>query len=209
MVTEGSLTGIVMATLLEAKPFIDGLALYKVEKEPFIIYQNNLFLLIISGIGKVNAAMATTYCLMKFSISSLYNFGASGAAHFNSPLGGIYHISKVIEYDRPTLTTSAPRMYTPAILPGLPTATLATIDSPVHDPIKREEISHHADLIDMEGASILQTCQRFHRQCALFKFVTDTPEHTSHDEIVNNILSCRSSFFNFFLTSILPLIIEV
>ena len=52
-------TAIVMATMFEAKPFIESIPLEQVEKNPFSLYKNNNTFLILSGIGKANAAMAT------------------------------------------------------------------------------------------------------------------------------------------------------
>ncbi|MBF0395243.1 MAG: phosphorylase, partial [Desulfobacterales bacterium] len=43
------LISIVMATNLEAKPFLQNMT--KIEKEPFTVYSSDKFILIISGIG--------------------------------------------------------------------------------------------------------------------------------------------------------------
>jgi hypothetical protein len=45
-------TGIVMATMLEASPFIKGLALKKIADKPFPVYSSDNLLLIVSGIGR-------------------------------------------------------------------------------------------------------------------------------------------------------------
>ena len=54
------LIGIVMATMLEAEPLIESLKLSKIEDKPFMLFQSTEHILVISGIGKANAAMATT-----------------------------------------------------------------------------------------------------------------------------------------------------
>ena len=56
-----------MATMLEAKPFVTNIPLDSVSKHPFPVFRNEHMILIISGIGKANAAMAAFYCCNRFS----------------------------------------------------------------------------------------------------------------------------------------------
>ena len=56
----------------------------------------------------------------------------------------------------------------------------------------------------MEAAPIAQVCQKFKTQCLIFKFVSDTPDHTEGDDIVSNIKNFRTAFYNYFKNSILP-----
>ncbi|MFH2046630.1 MAG: hypothetical protein ABIK92_15960, partial [Pseudomonadota bacterium] len=63
-----------------------------------------------------------------------------------------------------------------------------------------------ADLVDMESASVIQTCKKFGILCYLFKFVSDTPEHTNDTDIVDNIKKYRDDFFDFFQKSVMPLL---
>lgn len=198
------LTGIIMATSLEAMPFFEGLSLKRKENVPFPTYYNDNCVLIISGIGKINAAMATTFCHLRFNPLSIYNLGAAGALDYSHSLGGIYNISKVIEFDRRNIRSGNPQVHIPCILEGFSTATIATLDSPVRDPEKRSEISFYADLIDMESASVVHVCKRFRTKCYIFKFVSDTPEHKCHDAIVKNIMQYRTLLFELFSNTILP-----
>jgi adenosylhomocysteine nucleosidase len=193
---------IVMATALEARPFIKGLSMHRCRDKPFKIYRNDDFLLTISGIGKVNAARAAAYSIEQFQPASLYNLGAAGAADFSHPLGAVYLISRVIEFDRIDPASGSPLVYTPSLLPGLPAARIATLDSPVQEPSRRQEIAACAELIDMESAAIVQACLRFKIPCYILKFVSDTPEHTSQREIIDNIRSCRVSLYQFCLNRI-------
>lgn len=195
---------IVMATILEAKPFVQGMNLQKSEKKPFLIFKNDNFILIISGIGKANAAMATSYCCQKFSPAYICNLGAAGATRFSHPLGEIYHIKKIFEYGRPAFKSKRPYIHKPNMLNGFQTAKLATSDKAVLDPDERNKISVDADLVDMEGASIVQASKKFGTKCFMFKFVSDTPDHTSDKEIVENIRLYRNLFFEFFYSSIRP-----
>ena len=70
-----------MALLAEAKPIIKTLKLSLSEQTPFQIYSNEAFTLIITGMGKDNAFIATSHLLTKYPPSSsdfLVNFGIAG-----------------------------------------------------------------------------------------------------------------------------------
>jgi adenosylhomocysteine nucleosidase len=194
---------LIMATHLEAKPFIIGLSLVREESEPFPVYKNNDILLVISGIGKGNAAIACACACLKFKPSCIINLGAAGATGLTHAPGEALHVNEAYEYDRPQFKTKAPHKHTPDIIDGFPCAKIATLDRPVLDPAERQKIAKTADLIDMESASVIQSCRKFRTKCYIFKFISDTPEHTTDDDIVKNIREHRDSFFTFFRKSIL------
>lgn len=203
-------TAIVMATMLEAKPFVLGMSLKETRKTPFRLFQNENTLLIISGIGKANAAMATVYCCLEFKPVCICNLGAAGVTHSGYDLGEIFHIRKVIEHDRPDLNSKkAYIIHEPSLLKGFKTANLATGDRAVLDPKERNAISSKADLLDMEGASVVQACRKFETSCFLFKFVSDTPDHTRDQDIVDNIRLYRERFYAFFIDAVIPVLSSV
>ncbi len=163
-------------------------------------------LLIISGIGKANAAMATAYSCLKFKPACICNLGAAGATRSGYDLGEIFHIQKIVEPDRPDLKTGKPCVHKPDLLPGFKTTILATSDRAILDPKERKIISINADLIDMEGASVVQACRTFQKSCYLFKFVSDTPDHTRDQDIVDHIRRYRERFYEFFSDSVRPML---
>ncbi len=190
--------GLIMATELEAAPYIEGLALTELAAEPFPVYQGERSRLIISGIGKANAAMACAYLVQQHEPGCILNLGAAGATDGRATLGESYHVTRVIEPDRPHLRTGTPFEHVPDILEGLPAATLATQDQPVKDPAHRAAVALQAELVDMEGASVVQTARRFRVPCYLFKFVSDSPAHTKSSEIETNIRKYRQASYAFF-----------
>ncbi len=206
--SEDSVIGIVVATLLEADPFIKRLLLEKYEDDPFAVYGNDRVRLILSGIGKANAAMACTCLIMTSHPRLILNVGAAGAADSGYLLGECCHISKVIEPDRPDIGSGKFHVHLPQTFEGFQMAVLATQDRPVTDDLERREVSLHAQLVDMEGASVIQTCARFQTRCYLFKFVSDAPDDTERLDIQKNILQCRKGFCDFFCDSVWPLIIK-
>ena len=197
---------LVMATLLEAKPFIGGLSLIRLEHKPFPVYRNKNLILVISGIGKGNSAIACAYSCLEFNPYSIINLGAAGATGYGHTLGELLHITRAFEYDRPQFKSKSPHKHIPDVFEGFSYAKIATIDRPVLDPAERENLSKTADLIDMESASVIQACKKFKTKCYIFKFVSDTPEHTRDNDIVENIKIYRNTFFSFFLESVLPIL---
>jgi adenosylhomocysteine nucleosidase len=197
-------TAIVMATMIEAKPFVQKMPLRQARKTPFFLFRNKQVLLLVSGIGKANAAMATAYLCLAFKPHLIFNLGAAGAARPGYDLGEIFHIRKIVEPDRPDLKTGKPCIHRPDLLEGFKTAKLATSDRAVLDPENRQVIAQNADLLDMEGASVVQTCRTFESRCFLFKFVSDTPEHTRDQDIVDHIRRYRQGFYEFFADTVIP-----
>jgi len=202
-VEKNSVTALIMATLMEAKPFVLGMSLTQLTNRPFKVFKNDNIILVISGIGKANAGMAAMYCNMTFEPACIINLGAAGGLDNQYPLGEIRHINKVIEPDRPLFNSDEPRTFIPDILDGFDCASLATQDTAVLDPDIRKELSLNAELADMEGAAVVQACKKTETKCYLFKFVSDTPDHTDGDDIVKYIRKFRMSFYEFILDSVI------
>lgn len=194
--------GILMATEMEAHPFINEKNTQKIEKKPFPVYRRENIYIVISGIGKANAAMAASYLIFKYGIRQMFNLGAAGAAADGFSVGDILQISSIIEYDRPALISMKPRYFTPDLLEGFKTARLATQDKAVVSLSFRSEVAGVADLVDMEGASFVQACRLFGAESYLFKIITDTPEHTEDRDIIKNIKKMRFDLYSFFINEI-------
>ena len=195
---------LVMATLLEAKPFLKGLSLKRISAKPFPVYGGGNITAVISGIGKANAAMAAAYACLELRPRLLVNLGAAGATDSSLPVGANLHVYHALEYDRPGLRSKMPQEHTPDILKGFSLAAIATQDRPALECGERRALAERARLVDMESASFIQACRKFGKKCYVFKFVTDTPVHTRGSDIVSNIEKYRDGFFEFFRQSVLP-----
>jgi adenosylhomocysteine nucleosidase len=194
----------IMATFIEAKPFIELMPFTILNQTPFPTFQHEDMILVISGMGKVNAAMATTYGYINYRPNHVLNFGAAGATGLLASLGEIYQVGTAIEYDGFDLKTGMPPTYTPKTLPGFQTATIATQDIPVIEKKHRVTVSVSAALVDMEASAIIQACQKFQARCHLFKFVTDTPNHPCEGDIRKHIRQYRLPFYHFITGLVLP-----
>ena len=87
----------VTAIFSEAKALIEHFELQKVEKKPFLIYQSDNIALIISKIGKVNSAVATTYISQRYSIDKIINIGICGTNDSKKEIGSFYKIRSIID----------------------------------------------------------------------------------------------------------------
>jgi adenosylhomocysteine nucleosidase len=187
----------VFATIIEAEPFIHALDMAHSQKSPFPIFSHNDMALIISGIGKANAAAAITYCSICCPSQYILNLGCAGALNPLYKQGDIFQISKAIEPDRPHLRTGTPYSHTPSLLPHFSNAILATQDKPVFDPDERLNLSHLADLADMEGAAAIQAAGRSSIPILLYKFVSDTIDDKDGDSTIPFVREYSKHFYNF------------
>jgi len=187
-----------MAVMAEAKPFVLGLGLTQTEQAPFRVFENQRIALIISGIGKANAAMAAFCAIQKFNPDQIINMGSAGANDGSHPLGEIYQVDKIVESDRMDMRTRKPAVHIPETFSGIQSASLSTMDTPAIDSETRKKIAAHASLSDMEGAAVAQACRLMGKTCRLFKLVTDTPCHTEETHIVKNIKRFRGALYDYF-----------
>lgn len=196
--------GLIAATRLEAEELISILDLRPVMRDPFPIFEGRGMRLIISGIGKANAAMAAAYLILKGRLRCVCNLGAAGATGDCRTLGECLHVSRVVEPDRIDPATGRPRAHDIETLEGFVTVNLATQDSPAVDIEQRRMLAPVAEIVDMEAAAVTQTCHRLRVSCYVFKFVSDTPAHGDIGVIRENIQTHRAGFARFFARQVKP-----
>lgn len=197
---------LIMATYIEAKPFVEKIDWLRAAKTPFPVYHAKDLILVISGMGKTNAAAACAWLCTTANPGGIINLGAAGANIEGLALGSIHHIREALETDRRHFKTAEPFCHRPDVMEGFSTARVATREEPVIVPEERMRMSSVAELSDMEGAAIIQAARRFQTRCFMFKFVSDTPGHTTGSEIAAHIRYWRDSVFDFYTTAISPVI---
>ena len=175
---------IVVALLCEARPLIDYYALKKDPSFAVLPYYHNSdhsIHLFISGIGKINAAIATSLSstrLRKRSCAYFLNVGIAGAKNF--PLGVCCFIDKVQD-------AATGRRYYPALC-GLSHSVYQPFGLITHDKV---QATYPDDaLVDMEGAGFFQAAQALSspdRVC-LLKVVSYHPD-CSHEHLTPESVS--------------------
>jgi len=199
--------GIVMATHMEAKPFINEIPLQPILTKPFRVYKNDRIILIVTGIGKKAAEMGTRELIQRYTITTAVNLGAAGWITDTTEPGGVYAIDRVTDLE-PVAPGTASRYETADILDGFPTARLITADRPLMDKNDRDMVRHRGELVDMEGASFLRVCRQHGVRAYIIKFVSDTPAHRTPNEILLNIRMLRNAFYRTASEKILPLLLK-
>lgn len=130
---------------------------------------------VLTGIGKVAAAVAVSRAIAERRPARVLNIGTAGALH--DGWEGVHRIGRVIEHDVDHAALSAlvgQDLEGEVVLdPSLPTV-LATGDAFVADPAVRQALAQRAHLVDMEGYAVAMSCAAAGVPCDLVKVVSDT-----------------------------------
>jgi adenosylhomocysteine nucleosidase len=161
---------LVVAHAMEAKPIIQQLGLMSVnDGGAFRRYQAQGFSLVVSGMGRINAAAATAYLSAMTLNDSIYDpiwINAGIAGHKTLGLGVTTIIRKVIDH-------GSKNNYFPLPIPSsLPSSDLVTVDVP------EEEYSQNT-AFDMEGSAFFSIATKFSpiEFVQVLKVISDNPEH--------------------------------
>ena len=138
------------------------------------IYEGTLFgkdvALIISGIGKVNASMATQMAILRYKPDFVFNFGTAGGTNCSLNVGDFIQVDKCCQFDFDLRDIDdVPLGYIQdydcvffdcnKINTGLKKASLATSDRFTECKNDNDTIlSLNCSLRDMEGCAIAQVC---------------------------------------------------
>ena len=131
--------------------------------------------LVLTGIGKVAAAVAVARALADRRPRFVLNVGTAGALHDHPE--GPHVIGRVLEHDLDhaylaTLVRSP--LVGEVVLDADQPTVLATGDAFVSDAATRARLADRADLVDMEGFAVARACQVAGVPCRMVKVVSDT-----------------------------------
>jgi len=170
-------TGIVFAARAEAQPFLEMSGASPVTDVPMQLYavaQPSL-MIVVSGMGKVAAALATQCLMREHGIRRIVLGGACGVLS-DDPLfasGGIFRVTRASEGAPGPGIPDTPTSCEPALWTQLPPATLVTLERPLFDNQRRQELAAYGELVDMEGAVVARTAAMYDVPCTIIKGVTD------------------------------------
>jgi 4-hydroxybenzoate polyprenyltransferase len=157
--------GILFATEMEAKPFLD-----RGEPEGAVT--------VISGMGMEAARAAAEKLIREHGCTSVINAGVCGALNNRLERGGVYRVSMVS-------TEKLKAAVNVGIGVGL--KKLVTVDEPVFQAERRRELAKQGDLVDMEGYAVARVCEEHGVPCILIKGVTDFGDHNGKEDIREHI----------------------
>lgn len=156
------------------------------------------FTLIVTGVGKTNAAASAMLAIAR-GADRLLNIGVAGGITPRAKIGSLWQIDRAVQYDfdlsaingTPVGTLDEYQTpYLPLRTGGkFPTATLATADSFASGQDDMALLdSLGADVRDMEGAAIAHIAYAAGVPCTMFKSISDNAREESVRDYRENML---------------------
>ena len=130
---------------------------------------------VLTGIGKVSAAVAVTRAIAERRPPFVLNVGTAGA--LRDGLEGAHRIGRVLEHDVDhdfLRALTGEESVGELVLDESEATVLATGDAFVSDPAIRLALAERAHLVDMEGFAIARACAAAGVECRMVKVVSDS-----------------------------------
>jgi len=136
--------------------------------------------LVVTGIGKTAAAVATTRAVVQERPSRVVNIGSAGA--LRDGVAGLFEVGTVVNHD---MNGDAIRAlgYDPLdrLSIGPSETVLASGDVFVTDPEVRSRLASYAHLVDMEGYAVAYAARHLGVPVTLVKHVSDNADESALD----------------------------
>lgn len=131
---------------------------------------------LVTGVGKVNAAVAVASILAEHSPARVVNLGTAGALH--DGMTGTHVIGSVVQHDLDdeAIFALAGLHFGETLRLADDGPTLATGDAFVSDAATRLRLAQRADLVDMEGYAIARAALHAGVPVTLVKQVSDNAD---------------------------------
>ncbi len=153
---------------------------------------------LVTGIGKVNAAIRLTEALVKGPRPSLVlNLGSAGSHCFAT--GELVEATRFVQHDMDVrglgfAIGETPLDPLPAVLEveprfGLPIAVCASGDRFV-----QERLVMECDVVDMEAYALAKVCYIMDASFACVKYITDGADHSAHNDWATNVKLAARKF---------------
>lgn len=130
---------------------------------------------VLTGIGKVSAAVAVSSAIAARRPSFVLNVGTAGA--LRDDMAGTHVVGRVIEHDVDHAFLGrliGEELTGEVVIDPAVDVTLATGDAFVADESQRALLAARAHLVDMEGYAIARACAAAGVPCRMVKVVSDT-----------------------------------
>jgi nucleoside phosphorylase len=134
--------------------------------------------LIVTGVGKTAAAVATTRAVLEERPSQVINVGSAGA--LRDGIAGVLEIGKVLNHDISGDALRSLGLDPRDVLElGASPTVLATGDVFVSDPGVRGRLAQRAHLVDMEGYAVAYAASELGVPVRLVKHVSDNADESA------------------------------
>ncbi|EHH1057638.1 5'-methylthioadenosine/S-adenosylhomocysteine nucleosidase [Vibrio parahaemolyticus] len=201
--------GIICAIKREAQPIIDSYEMEQVAVSPYPIYRRIVgsveISLVICGLGKVVASMASQHLIQSLEVDEIVNIGICGAISDELTIGDIVYSNQFVQHDfnidvpdkHPAWIPSIGSHITETVKPSLfqwvdehPKTNLGVMcsgDSFVKSRVKKEQLALTTSGVscDMESAAIAQVCWLLNCPFMSLRAVSDLAEDVPSDFVSN------------------------
>jgi len=189
------MVGIVYATRREMEPFLSQLSADRLTAQPFLMFRktgagHRSFIVMISGMGKVAAAIAATHLVLGHRVSRLVSAGLCGRLTMtnNWSVGDLFRIGSAVEADCDRFgQKERPVACDGEWFSQFKTARLVTQDRPVFDAVRRCQLAGIGDLADMEGAAVARVANLYSIPCAMIKGISDSADENGRQDVAEHI----------------------
>ena len=134
---------------------------------------------LVTGVGKVRAATATSWAILTYRPGLVLNVGTAGALRTSAVPGAVHEVGTVIQHDLNGTAIAALTGQDPAPPIELSGSgfVLATGDRFISSPSVRDRLAAGADLVDMEGYAVASAARALGVPVRLAKVVSDDAGH--------------------------------
>lgn len=148
---------------------------------------------LLTGVGKVNAASAVSTTLAQARPASVINVGTAGAVR--PGWRGTYEVSRVVQHDLDDalLQVLTGRTFGAPLELAAHGPTLATGDVFVSSAADRARVSTVADLVDMEGYAVALSARRAGVPVRLVKHVSDSADDQAARSWRDSVDACAQA----------------
>ena len=187
---------LIIATFPEATYFIKSLKLKKIESiSEFKVYYNNNFTLTITGLGKLNAAMAITQTYYEFGkIKNHHWINIGIAGHLNAMIGDIFIVNKILDKN----SQKCFYLYSP---------NFNDINSTLCETFDKFNKNYKNSLSDMEASGFYESASKYSSREFIhsIKVVSDNKLSSidfKNNKTIEELFSRHSKKFNLFFEKI-------
>ncbi len=165
-------------------------------------FEENLFHVFYSGLGKINAAHCVTSIILQTSPTHIINVGTAGSSRYAA--GTIIECSGTVQRDMDVSPLGFQMGQTP----------FDEIDGLIEIPTYLDELPHGicgtgdsfeiavsrvaCDLVDMEAYAIAKVCKKMGIGCSLLKYITDGSDDTANTDWNENLVHAGPKLFEIF-----------
>ncbi|MEJ2474559.1 MAG: hypothetical protein P8Y74_11815 [Desulfobacterales bacterium] len=177
--------GILYATLPEARPFLKKTGAQQTGDGPFPFFRlpHSAAVVMVSGMGKVAAALAAQTLIREKGCDQLINAGICGIL-VDSPVLAPGQVMRVTEASE---GPPGPGVRGGSVYCTDPAARLVTVERPVFDAHLRRRLSQWGELVDMEGAVVARVAGLYGATCAMIKGITDMADDGQRTDLHRNL----------------------